>query len=142
VAWSARSSVIAFGGAGFLLADFLPAVRPPADFFAAFFVAADLLRADLLDFLVATVVPPDRFAVLDWPVRRSPRSPWPGLAVAFAARRRSCASDRPASSLSVMRPRSSRRTKRASPRGEIRSRLPAIPRSLVVQWERMLGGRG
>jgi hypothetical protein len=55
--------------------------------------------------------PEDRF--------RSPRSPWPLFTVRFALRRRSCASERPASSDSLKRPRLSRRTKRLSPRGLI-----------------------
>ena len=39
----------------------------------------------------------------------SPRSPWPALAFVFAVRRRSTASERPVSSISLKRPCSSRR---------------------------------
>jgi hypothetical protein len=55
---------------------------------------------------------------------RSPRSPCPGLEAVFAFRRRSCDSDLPWSSLSLIRPISSRRMYRLSPRGAISSRLP------------------
>jgi len=45
---------------------------------------------------------------------RSRRSPWPGLAIVLALRRRSAASERPTSSLSLMQPLASRRTERAA----------------------------
>src|SRR5688572_9010544 len=65
---------------------------------------------------------------------RSPLSPWPRFAAVFAARLRSVVSDRPTSSDSLMRPRASRRTKRASPLGTSRVRLAAarfVPARLV-----------
>src|SRR5262245_48405403 len=45
---------------------------------------------------------------------RSPRSPWPFFALFFAGLLRSCARERPTSSLSLNRPRASRRTYRLS----------------------------
>jgi hypothetical protein len=47
---------------------------------------------------------------------RSRRSPWPGLAIVLALRRRSAASEGPTSSLSLMQPLASRRTERAAAR--------------------------
>ncbi len=55
---------------------------------------------------------------------RSPRSPYPDRTFFFAFCRRSACIARPASSLSENCPLESRRTKRMSPFGEIRSRLP------------------
>ena len=67
-------------------------------------------------------------------VRRfwSPLSPWPDFTVFFAFVFRSCASERPASSLSLMRPFSSRRMKRVSPLGLMRVVWPV--RTSFLRW--------
>src|SRR5690606_2611075 len=63
---------------------------------------------------------------------RSPLPPWPDVVVFLALRRRSAASERPTSSLSLKRPRSSRRTYRLSVPVSMSSRLLSPLRFFVV----------
>ncbi len=70
---------------------------------------------------------------------RSPRSPRPGFDTVFASRRRSCASERPRSSICRNRPRAPRRAKKSPARFSTSSRFP-LPRRprfaavFVMRW--------
>src|SRR4051812_34454036 len=62
---------------------------------------------------------------------RSPRSPWPLLDSVLALRRRSCASERPTSSLSLNCPAAPRRTNRLSVPVLMSSRFEDVRRVFV-----------
>jgi hypothetical protein len=101
----------AFFAVAFFAVAFLAVDVFALDFFAAVFLAGAFFAADFfaVPALFLAAVLPEPF------VLRSPRSPWPRLAVVFAARRTSAARERPTSSDSLNSPCSSRRTKRLSP---------------------------